>query len=123
MRRLILSSAAAMLIAAPAFAHPDLVSSTPAADATVAPTNRVEITFSDKLTAQSVGATLEMVDMPGMRMAAPMKMKAATSVSTDGMTLIATTSKPLPKGTYKLTYHVASADTHGVDGDLAFTVQ
>jgi methionine-rich copper-binding protein CopC len=123
MRRLIVPALAAALIAAPALAHPKVVSSTPAAEATVAPISRVEVKFSEKLVAQFAGASLDMTDMPGMKMNAPMKMKVATSVSPDGMTLIATTPKPLPKGTYKLNYHVVSSDTHRVEGDLGFKVQ
>ena len=123
MPRLIVPFIAAALIAAPAFASPKIVSSTPAADATVAPISRVEVTFSDKLVTQSTGAALEMIDMPGMKMNTPMKIKVATSIGPDGVTLITTTPKPLPKGTYKLSYHVVSVDTQRADGDLSFKVQ
>jgi len=123
MRRLIVPSLAAALIAAPAFANPEIVSSTPAAGATVAAINRVEVTFSEKIVAQSAGASLEMNDMPGMKMNMPMKMKVATSIGPDGMTLIAITPKPLPKGTYTLSYHVTSADTLRAEGDLVFKIE
>ncbi|AOH86821.1 hypothetical protein AWL63_14700 [Sphingomonas panacis] len=123
MPRLIAPFIAAALIAAPAFANPRIVSSTPAPDATVAPISRVEVTFSDKLVTQSTGASLEMIAMPGMKMNTPMKMKVATSIAPDGVTLITTTPKPLPKGTYKLSYHVVSVDTQRADGDLSFKVQ
>jgi len=123
MRRLIVPSLAAALIAAPAFANPEIVSSTPAAGATVAPISRVEVTFSEKIVAQSAGASLEMNDMPGMKMNMSMKMKVATSIGPDGMTLIAITPKPLPKGTYTLSYHVTSADTLRAEGDLVFKIE
>jgi methionine-rich copper-binding protein CopC len=123
MRRLIVPAFVLALVAAPAFAHPKVVSSTPAANATVAPTSRIELKFSEKLVAQFAGASLHMTDMPGMKMHGPMVMKVATSVGPDGMTLIAATPKPLPKGTYKLSYHVVSADTHRIEGELGFKVQ
>lgn len=123
MPRLIVPFIAAALIAAPAFANPRIVSSTPAADAAVAPISRVEVTFSDKLVTQSSGASLEMIDMPGMKINTPMKIKVATSIGADGVTLVATTPKPLPKGAYKLNYHVVSVDTQRADGDLSFKVQ
>lgn len=123
MRRLIVPAFLFALVAAPAFAHPKVVSSTPAEGAAVAPISRVEIKFSEKLVAQFTGASLNMTDMPGMKMRSPMVMKVATSVSPDGLTLIAATPKPLPKGTYKLSYHIVSADTHRIEGALGFKVQ
>ena len=121
MRRLSSLMLPALLLAAPALAHPKIVSSTPAADATVAPTNRIEIRFSEKLVAPT--ASLDMTDMPGMTMATPMKMKVATSLGTDGATLIATTVKPLPKGTYRISYQVAGADAHRAEGAFSFVVE
>lgn len=108
---------------APLLAHPKLLSSTPAAESTVAPLSRIEVAFSEKLVPQFTGATLARTDMPGMPMHAPMQMKVASSVDADGTRLVVTTSKPLPKGSYKLSYHVVSTDTHRVEGGFGFKVQ
>jgi hypothetical protein len=123
MRRLLIPALATLLVSAPAFAHPKIVSSTPAAQSTVAPLSRIEINFSEKLLAPMAGATLTMTDMPGMATHAPMAIRIATSVAPDGHTLIAVAPKPLPKGGYTLAYHVVSADTHRVEGELSFKVQ
>lgn len=119
-----LAASAALLSAVPAFAHPKLVSATPAADAVVAAPTNLKLTFSEKLVSQFSGAELAMTDMPGMKMTAPMKMGGVkASVAPDGMSLVVTLAKPLPKGVYKLTYHVVSSDTHRVEGGYSFKVK
>ena len=115
---------ATALVATAAQAHPKLASTMPAANAVVASPPKIELHFTEKLLAPMSGVDLTMTDMPGMKMRAPMKMPPLkTSVGADGMTLIATPAKPLPAGTYKLSYHVVSADTHRVAGDYTFKVQ
>ncbi|TPG47199.1 copper homeostasis periplasmic binding protein CopC [Sphingomonas glacialis] len=123
MRRLSAILLPALLVSAPAFAHPKLLSSTPAADAVVAPVDRIELKFSEKLLAPMAGAELMMTEMPGMTMHAPMKMKLTTTVGATGDSLIATLPKPLPKGGYTFTYHVVSTDTHRIEGSYRFKVQ
>ncbi len=120
----LLLTVAALVSAAPALAHPKLVSATPAADAVVAAPNKLQLTFSEKLVSQFSAAELSMLEMPGMKMNAPMKMGGLTaSLAPDGMTMNLTLSKPLPKGTYKLSYHVVSTDTHRVEGGYTFKVK
>ncbi len=120
----ILLAAAALFSAAPAFAHPKLISATPAANAVVAAPAKMELTFSEKLVSQFSGGELSMLEMPGMKMNAPMKMNGlAASMTPDGMTMIFALAKPLPKGTYKLSYHVVSTDTHRVEGGYTFKVK
>lgn len=64
-----------------------------------------------------------MTEMPGMKMG-PMKMNGVTAtVAADGKTLVAALAKPLPVGTYKVDYHVVSADTHRIQGSYTFKVQ
>ncbi|MFX8723771.1 copper resistance protein CopC, partial [Acinetobacter baumannii] len=66
-----------------------MLSTTPAARATIAATNRLSLTFSEKLMPQLSSIDLVMTGMPGMAHAAPMKMTGATtSVSKDGKTLV-----------------------------------
>jgi methionine-rich copper-binding protein CopC len=120
---LALAAPAAILVAAPAMAHSRLVSATPAADATVPATNRLQLTFSEPLVAAFSGVEVDMIDMPGMKMKTPMKMPLQTSVAADGKTLVVALSKPLPRGTYKLDWHVVSTDTHRVTGTHQFKIR
>jgi methionine-rich copper-binding protein CopC len=116
--------AIAVLVAPlPAFAHPKLVSATPAPDAATAPTARLQLVFSERLVAQFSGAELVMTEMPGMKMHGPMRMTVKASVADDGKTLVLTLAKPLPKGGYRVDWHVVSADTHRVQGNYGFKVQ
>ncbi|PKB25358.1 hypothetical protein B0I00_0554 [Novosphingobium kunmingense] len=110
-------------VSAPALAHPKLVSSSPAASATVAATNRLTLTFSERLM-QLSGIDLAMTGMPGMANHAPMKIGGVrTTVGRDGKTLIAALPRRLAAGTYKLDWHVVSVDTHRIAGSLTFTVR
>ncbi|MBO9580546.1 MAG: copper homeostasis periplasmic binding protein CopC [Sphingobium sp.] len=116
---LVLAVAVAAM-AAPVLAHPKLLSSTPAADATAGNVKEISLKFSEALMGPVSGADL-MMDMKGME---PMKMTGLkTSVGKDGKTLVATLDKPLPAGHYSLNWHVVSTDTHRVAGKLAFTVK
>ena len=104
---------AAMLVATAAQAHPKLMSSTPAANATV-----------EKLVAPFSGVELVMTGMPGMPGHGPMKMSGIkTAVGTDGKTLIATPKSPLPAGDYKLNWHAVAGDSHRIDGSFTFHVK
>lgn len=106
-----------------ALAHPKLNSATPAANSVVAAPTRIQLVFSEALVAQFSGIDLTMTEMPGMKMG-PMKMNGVkATVAPDGKTLVATLAKPLPVGTYKLDYHVVSADTHRIQGSYTFKVQ
>jgi methionine-rich copper-binding protein CopC len=116
---------AAALLLAPvaAYAHPKLVSATPAANSVTAPTARLQLIFSESLVAQFSSADLVMTEMPGMKMNAPMKMPAKATLGTDGKTLVVTLPKALPVGSYKLSYHVVSTDTHRVEGSYTFKIK
>ncbi|WP_188064391.1 copper homeostasis periplasmic binding protein CopC [Sphingobium sp. KCTC 72723] len=117
-------AAALVTITAPAIAHPKLISSTPAAQATVTNATQVSLTFSETLMAPVSGIDLAMTGMPGMANHAPMKIAGfKTSVAADGKTLVAVFPRPLPAGTYKLDWHAVSTDTHRITGTLAFTVR
>ena len=117
-------AAALATISAPAIAHPKLISSTPAAQATVTNATQVSLTFSETLMAPVSGIDLAMTGMPGMANHAPMKIAGfKTSVAADGKTLVAVFPRPLPAGTYKLDWHAVSTDTHRITGTLAFTVR
>lgn len=112
------------ILSAPALAHPKLVSTTPAAGATVANATRLSLTFSEPLMAPVSGMDLVMTGMPGMAKHGPMKIAGFnTAVAADGKTLVATFPRALPAGTYRLDWHAVSTDTHRITGNLTFTVR
>ena len=85
---LLLSSLA---VAPLALAHPSLVRSTPAADASVAPASQIELQFSEKVMPRATRIELSM-DHGRMKMAMP---TTAQDISEDGHTLRARFAKPL----------------------------
>lgn len=111
------------LVAAPAFAHPELVSGIPAAGSTVAAPARISLQMSETLVPQMSGATLTMTGMPGMASHPPMTMPAKTSVGPDGKTLILMPAKKLPAGHYRVDWHGVSSDTHRITGTHEFDVK
>jgi len=125
MRR-ILFTAALVLGALPAvaMAHPKLISSTPAANATVAKPTKLTLTFSEKLLAPLSGVDLTMTGMPGMANHAPMPIKGfKTAVEGDGKTLAVTLPRALPAGSYDLDWHIVGADQHKIAGKYSFSVR
>lgn len=125
MKRFVISGvfAAGLLGATAAYAHPELVKTTPAQNAAGAAPAKIELRFSEKLVDKFSGGDVLMTDMPGMKMDKPSKEEATSSVSADGMTLMLTPTKPLPAGTYRVEYHVTAEDTHRVTGNFTFTVK
>jgi methionine-rich copper-binding protein CopC len=125
MKRLILAGlvAAGLLAAAAAYAHPELVQTTPAANATTATPARIELRFSERMVETFSGADLLMVDMPGMKMDKPSKEATTAAISADGMTMTLTPAKPLSAGTYRVDYHVVATDTHRITGSFSFRVK
>ena len=114
---------ASALIASPALAHPKLLATTPAADASVAPPSRITLSFSERLMPRLSGVEIVMTGMPGMpdhRMAVT---GFQTSTTDDGKTLTADLARPLGAGSYRVSWHVVSTDTHRVEGSFAFTVK
>lgn len=125
MRR-ILFTAAFALAALPsvAMAHPKLLSSTPAADATVAKPAKLTLTFSEKLLAPLSGIDLTMTGMPGMANHAPMPIKGfKTTVEGDGKTMTVSLPRALPSGSYDLNWHIVGADQHKMAGKFSFSVK
>ena len=108
--------AGALLVATQAAAHAHLVSSNPAANATVAAPRTITLTFSEKLVPAFSKFDLTMPEMGGMKM--PVK----TAVSKDGMSLVGTPQGALPKGAYKVVWTAATADGHKMSGEVVFKV-
>lgn len=125
MRR-ILFTAALVLAALPsvAMAHPRLLSSTPAAGATVTKPVKLSLSFSEKLLAPLSGVDISMTGMPGMASHAPMPIKGfKTTVDGDGKTMTVTLPRALPAGKYDLSWHIVGADQHKVAGKYSFSVK
>ena len=108
----------AMLVASsPAWAHAHLVSSNPAANATVGSAPKtITLTFSAKVAPAFSKFELVMPEHGGMKV--PVK----TAVSKDGKSIVGTVSAPLAKGAYKIAWSAASADGHKMIGEVPFTV-
>ena len=108
----------AMLVASsPAWAHAHLVSSNPAANATIsAAPKTITLTFSAKVAPAFSKFELVMPEHGGMKV--PVK----TTVSKDGKSIVGTVSAPLAKGAYKIAWSAASADGHKMTGEVPFTV-
>ncbi|WP_427969339.1 copper homeostasis periplasmic binding protein CopC [Altererythrobacter sp.] len=131
MRKSILSSAlrlsapallAGLVLPTTAMAHPRLVSASPAAEAMVSSPTNITLTYSEDLVAPLSGIELTMTGMPGMANHKPMPVKGfATKVT--GKTLTVTLPRPLPAGTYHLTWHVVAADQHRIEGAYSFKVK
>lgn len=124
LKSMALAIAGAALLPAAAAAHPKIVAATPAANATVARTNTVKLTFSERLMPKMSSATLVMTGMPGMKDHSPMKMTSVTSaIGPDGKSIVLTSKTPLAAGSYRADWAVVSGDTHRITGAHAFSVR
>ena len=125
MRRILLSTAFALcVLPSAAMANAKLLSSTPAANATLTKPTRLSLSFSEKLMAPLSGVELTMTGMPGMTDHAPMPIKGfKTSVEGDGKTMVVILPRPLPAGSYDLNWHIVDADQHKIAGKYSFSVK
>ena len=109
--------AAALLAGtSPAFAHADVVRSTPAANATIDAPRQVRLTFNEKIV--PAFAKLE-IAMAGHDMKIPVK----TQVSSDGKTLTGIPQGRFMKGSYTINWVAAGADGHRMSGTIPFKVR
>lgn len=124
MTRYFLTAAAALALALPgvASAHSKLVSSTPAANATVAKPTKLSLTFSETFLAPVSGAELVMTGMPGMVNHEPMPIKGFKT-DVNGKTMTLTFPRALPAGSYDLKWHIVGADQHKMEGGYSFKVK
>lgn len=115
-RLLAIGGAAALLAAGPAFAHADLVSSTPAANARLAASPRtIRLRFDEQLVPAFSKIELSMP-------AHGMKISVRSTLSQDGKTLVGTPVSRLAKGSYRVSWSVGSADGHKEAGQFTFRV-
>lgn len=103
-------------------AHPRLLSSAPAANATVAKPTQLSLIFSEDLVAPLTGIELTMTSMPGMAHHDPMPIRGFATKAT-GRVLHVSLPRALPAGTYELKWHAVAADQHRVEDRYAFTVR
>ena len=112
----------ASLLPATAMAHPRLLSSSPAANASVAKPATITLGFSETLVAPLSGIELTMTGMPGMAKRGPVPISDFTTKVT-GKVLTVKLARPLAAGTYVLKWHAVAADQHRIEGNFSFTVR
>jgi methionine-rich copper-binding protein CopC len=116
--------AIAVLAGGVAKAHPRLVMSSPHANSVVTATDRVSLTFSERLLAPMSGGDIMMAGQPGAAHVVTTKVAGfKSSVAADGKTLQLIGASRLAKGNYQVKWHAVAADTHRVAGLLAFQVK
>lgn len=113
---------AVVTVSGTALAHPRLVSSSPAANASATKPTQITLTFSETLVAPLTGIELTMTEMPGMANHGPMPVRGITP-KVDGKTVTAKLARPLSAGTYELKWHAVAADQHRIEGSYSFTVR
>ena len=124
-RNLALSTLAfGLLLGSAADAHPRLTGTYPAANSGVRGTNRISLSFSERLMPSMTGADVLMTGHSSQPRHAPVKMAGfRPSVVGGGKTLQLVSARPLPKGSYRVQWHAVAADTHRVAGAFAFMVK
>ena len=111
----LIGGALTMALAAPVYAHTELVRSDPGANATVKSPKTITLTFSERIV--PAFSRFELT-MPAHKMKIPVE----TAVSADGKRIVGTVSSTLMKGAYTITWTAAGADGHRMTGKLGFTV-
>jgi len=124
MNRSLVALIAAAAIALPgiAAAHSKLLSSNPAANATVSKPTKLTLTFSETFLAPMSGVEIVMTGMPGMANHSPMPIKGFKT-SVEGKTMVVTVPRALPAGSYDLKWHIVGADQHKMEGGYSFKVK
>ena len=103
-------------MAAPAWAHPKLVSASPAVDtATVAP-KTISVHLSERLEPKFSG--VELMEADGTKVPVVAKVGGP-----DGKSIEAKVKGKLAPGKYMVMWHAVAADGHRVKGDYSFTVR
>lgn len=111
-------AAALALTSTLAFAHPKVVSATPAVDGQVAGSPKdIRIKFNEAPFAKFSGVVI--TDAAGK----PVKTGKAGVDAKDKTQLVVPLAQTLAPGVYKVTWHASGSDTHKVDGTYSFTVK
>lgn len=110
---LVLALLAMMASVTPAFAHAELINSTPAKDASLdTPPMQVQLTFNETVSPESITVT-------GPRGA----QWTVGQIKVEGPVVTAPLSPSGPEGQYTITYRVISDDGDPVTGTVAFTMR
>ena len=105
-------------------AHPRLVSSTPAAGATVTGSTAIRLAFSEKLIGPMTGADVVMTGMSNAGHHQPVKINGyVATLGRDSKSILMTRVKALAPGNYVVAWHAVSVDTHRIQGSLGFRVR
>ncbi|NBW75770.1 MAG: copper resistance protein CopC [Sphingomonadaceae bacterium] len=122
--RLVLA-VAALGLAVPqlAVAHPVLVSSTPAANSTVARPAHINLVFSEKIQASTARFQLVMTSMPGMAAGHTMPVQTSAMMGKDGKSVMVMPKTGLSPGGYELRWMASGDDREVKSGKVAFTVR
>lgn len=115
--------AGALLGATPALAHPQVVSSTPAANATVARPAHISVVFNEALRPANTRMQLVMISMPGMAAGHTMTIPASVMMGKDGKSVMVMPRTALAPGGYELRWMAAGPDREVKSGKIAFTVR
>ena len=119
----ILAAALALAVPAAALASPHVVSSSPAAGASVTGPKVLTLGFSEPVTPASAAASIVMTALPGMANHGEMVIRNFTIQWSDGnRKLTLTLRQPLHTGTYELRWMAAGADRSKGTGKVGFVV-
>ena len=111
-----MGGALALAAASPVLAHAKLVSSTPAANATLSASPRtITLRFNERVV--PAFSKIELT-MPAHSMNIPV----TTAVSRDGKRMVGTLRSRLMKGSYWIVWTAAGPDGHRMTGEVAFKV-
>ena len=101
--------------AASAWGHAELVTATPRVGSTVpAPPGEVRLSFSEGVESHFSG--IEVTSSDGRSV-------AAGRAQAQGSEMRIALARGLPAGTYRVTWHVVSVDTHRTQGSFTFEVR
>ncbi|WP_210253128.1 copper homeostasis periplasmic binding protein CopC [Beijerinckia sp. L45] len=112
---LLLLAAAVLLSPLPAFAHAQLLKAVPGVGTTVTTAPSITLAFSEPVEPAFCGIALS--DAAGKTV--PLGKPASAA---DKATLVAAVKARLAPGTYTVTWHAVSVDTHRTQGTFAFTL-
>jgi hypothetical protein len=113
--RLVAAAFLATALATPTFAHPHLLSATPAPNSIVAAPRQLALHFSERLVVRF--SSVDILNPAGA--AVPM----ASAPAADGMGLVLTPRAPLGPGVYRVNWRAVSVDTHRLEGSYVFRVR
>lgn len=119
-----LLAAAALSLSAPALAHVNIASASPAEGSTASAPKAVVLNFSDSLIPARTGVELIMTAMPGHANHGEMPIKNFVPVWANGnRTLTLNLRQPLRTGSYEARWQATGGDGHKMAGKLTFNVR